>query len=81
MLASYGTSRFSVEVVTIGGAVVSAQPGAGAAVHAGGGGGERFITAHELGGCWLAWGTCFLCVPVLGAIICHNPKAEAHYVS
>ena len=41
--------------------------------------GERIYSAHELGGCYLAWGTCCLCLPVLGAMICHAPKAEDQY--
>ena len=37
------------------------------------------VSAYLLDGCWLAWGTCFICFPVLGAIICHAPKSENHY--
>ena len=40
---------------------------------------ERIYSAHELGGCYLAWGTCCLVVPVLGAISCNTPKADDHY--
>ena len=40
----------------------------------------RILSAHELRGCYLAFGFC-LCLPVIGAIQCHTPKTEDHYHS
>ena len=69
-----GTNVVSAGDATVGDAD-GGHAGGGHAAAAGG------ASAHDLGGCWLAWGTCCLVIPVLGAMICNTPKSADHYHS
>jgi len=43
-------------------------------------GGDAGLSAYDFAqGCWCAWGTCCLVIPVLGSWVCLSPRTADHY--